>query len=404
MPQDPRIVVTADDLTGAADTGVQFTRAGIAARVWLRDGTVEAGASVFDTESRSLDPPSAASRVGALAGRLRAIGFDHFYQKVDSTLRGNLGAETAALLTALGRAFAVLAPAFPANGRTTLGGVQLVRGVPVHQTAIGRDPAHPMRFPSIAAALRSQSDLPVVEIGLDEVRRGPGRLAAALELAAGRPAIAVVDAERDDDLAAVAAALAALGPRCLPVGSAGLAAHMPAAWGLRSGASARPFAPPLLRRAERVLFVCGSLNPATAAQVEALARARGVEPLAASARGAGRRAAAALAAGTALLCSGAARDADPARIAARLGRRAGEAVASLRPDALVLTGGDTARAVLDALGGRGIALQAELLPGVPLGRIVGGELDGVTVVTKAGGFGGPDTLVEVQRYLQEATR
>ncbi|HEY3079318.1 MAG TPA: four-carbon acid sugar kinase family protein [Chloroflexota bacterium] len=405
MPQDPRIVVTADDLTGAADAGVQFTLAGIAARVWLRDGTVEAGASVFDTESRSLDPPSAAGRVGGLAGRLGAIGFDHFYQKVDSTLRGNLGAETAALLTALGRAFAVLAPAFPANGRTTLGGVQLVRGVPVHQTAIGRDPAHPMRFPTIAAALRSQSDLPVVEIGLDEVRRGPGRLAAALELAAGgRPVIAVVDAERDDDLAALAAALAVLGPRCLPVGSAGLAAHMPAAWGLLSGWSARPLAPSLLRRAERVLFVCGSLNPATGAQVEALARARGVEPLAASARGAGRRAAAALAAGTGLLCSGAARDADPARVAARLGRRAREAVASLRPDALVLTGGDTARAVLDALGGRGIALQAELLPGVPLGRIVGGELDGVTVVTKAGGFGGPDTLVEVQRYLQEATR
>src|SRR5437867_8466852 len=173
MPQDTRVVVTADDLTGAADTGVQCARAGLPARVWLRDGSVGPGASVFDTDSRSLAPLRAAGRVGALARRLRADGFEHLYKKVDSTLRGNVGAETAALLAALGREFAVLAPAFPANGRTTVGGVQRVGGVPVHQTAIGQDPAHPMRFPTIAAALRSQSGLPVVEIGLDLVRRGP---------------------------------------------------------------------------------------------------------------------------------------------------------------------------------------------------------------------------------------
>ncbi|HEV8634993.1 MAG TPA: nucleotide-binding domain containing protein [Chloroflexota bacterium] len=154
-----------------------------------------------------------------------------------------------------------------------------------------------------------------------------------------------------------------------------------------------------------MLFVCGSLNPATGGQIGALIRARGLEPIEASARRAGPRAADALAgAGLALLCSGGTPAADPARVAARLGRRAREAARAARPDALVLTGGDTARAVLAALGARGIALRAELLPGVPLGRIVGGELDGVTVVTKAGGFGQPDTLVEVQRYLQEATR
>jgi uncharacterized protein YgbK (DUF1537 family) len=94
----------------------------------------------------------------------------------------------------------------------------------------------------------------------------------------------------------------------------------------------------------------------------------------------------------------------PRRIAAALGEVAERLADAGLVTALVLTGGDTARAVLAALGARGIALRAELLPGVPLGRIIGGELDGVAVVTKAGGFGRPDTLVEVQRYLQEATR
>jgi uncharacterized protein YgbK (DUF1537 family) len=153
-----------------------------------------------------------------------------------------------------------------------------------------------------------------------------------------------------------------------------------------------------------VLFVCGSLNPATAAQVAALAAARRVEAVPASDPAAGRRAAAALASGFGLLGTDAAPDAEPRRVAVRLGRVAEAVVRAVRPDALVLTGGDTARAVLGALGGRGIALVSELLPGVPLGRIVGGELDGVTVVTKAGGFGRPDTLVDVQRYLQEASR
>src|SRR5438128_619063 len=154
-------------------------------------------------------------------------------KKVDSTMRGNVGAEVEALLRALGRRLAVLAPAFPANGRTTVEGVQLVDGVPAHLTAVGRDPAHPMRWPTIAAALAAQSALAVAPIPLATVRAGPAALQGALRaLADGGPAIAVADAESDDDLGAIAAAVAALGPDCLPVGSAGLAAQLPSAWSL----------------------------------------------------------------------------------------------------------------------------------------------------------------------------
>jgi uncharacterized protein YgbK (DUF1537 family) len=370
-----RLAIVADDLTGAADTGVQFARIGVPARVWLADGPIEEGATVFDTDSRSLAPADAAARVGALAERLR--GVEHVYKKVDSTVRGNVGAEVAAALGGLGRSLAVLAPAFPANRRTTVGGVQRVDGVPVHESAIARDPAHPVRHATIAAALRAQCELDVAEVPLGAVRGGARRLAELFgELAGDRVGrIAVVDAERDDDLAAIAAAIARVGERCLPVGSAGLAGRIAAAWGLSAGAAPLPERP----RAERILFVCGSLNPASRAQIAGV-RGPGVE----------------------VICSDAGA-ADAVTVAEWLGRAAVGAIDAGRPDALVLTGGDTARAVLGALGARGIALDAEVLPGVPLGRVLGGRLDGITVVTKAGGFGGPDTLVRVQRYLQEST-
>ena len=369
-----RLAILADDLTGAADTGVQFARFGLPARVWLADGPVEEGATVFDTDSRSLAPAEAAARVADLAGRLRDV--EHVYKKVDSTLRGNVGAEVEACLRGLGRGLAVLAPAFPANHRTTVRGVQRVDGVPVHQTALADDPAHPMRHRTIAAALRSQSEMDVVDAPLSLVREGAVPLAELLlELAVDRaPRTAVVDAETEADLATIAAAIAQMGSKTLPVGSAGLAAALSSAWGLAGDSVPRHLA-----GARRVLIVCGSLNPATRAQ------------------------AAALPDGSALIRSEATA-ADPVSIARGLAESTRRAIEHGRPDALVLTGGDTARAVLTALGARGIALDAELFPGIPRGRVIGGVLDGTIVVTKAGGFGAPDTLVRIQRHLQELDR
>jgi uncharacterized protein YgbK (DUF1537 family) len=69
------------------------------------------------------------------------------------------------------------------------------------------------------------------------------------------------------------------------------------------------------------------------------------------------------------------------------------------PGAVILAGGATARLVCQRLGAHGVRLHGELAPGIPVGCISGGVWDGVTVVTKAGGFGTPDTLVDVARAL-----
>jgi len=350
-------------------------------RVWL--GThhpASNGATVYDTDSRTLPAGQAATRVGTLGIALRRAGARLVYKKIDSTLRGNVGAESAALLVALGRRLAVVAPAFPSNGRTTRGGVQLVDGVPSHLGVAGRDPAHPMHHPTVAAALAAQSALPVRIARPGDALEGDG--------------FVVVDAETDAELATIAARVVEQGEAVLPVGSAGLAAQLAVAWAHGAGPRARP----TLSREERrpggtgVLVVCGSANPRSTAQVAALA----LDPSAVE-----MAAVRLVADDVALLTSAGWTGATSAEVAARLGAMASAIGERARPGGLVLTGGDTARAVLVALDAHGIELADEVLPGMPAGQIIGGRLDGVAVITKAGGFGPPDALMTAVRYLRE---
>jgi uncharacterized protein YgbK (DUF1537 family) len=130
------VAVIADDLTGAADSGVQFVKAGYRTAVAFWGAPVppeeDLDAVVIDTASRTMPAGFAARRVveaGRAVRRVRIV-----YKKIDSTLRGPVAAELAAALGATERERTVVAPAFPAAGRVTVGGMQMVDGVPVHET------------------------------------------------------------------------------------------------------------------------------------------------------------------------------------------------------------------------------------------------------------------------------
>src|SRR3954463_919522 len=122
------VAVIADDLTGAADTGIALALAGIPTFVAFGEQIPPADSRVvaFDTDSRALDAGAAAARAGGVASRARERGVRTIYKKIDSTLRGNVGAENAAIFRALtgqGQPAVVVAcPAFPAMGRTTRDG------------------------------------------------------------------------------------------------------------------------------------------------------------------------------------------------------------------------------------------------------------------------------------------
>ena len=397
--------VIADDLTGAADSGVQFVRAGYRTAVIFRAESVpdDVEAAVIDTDSRSLDPGEARERVLRAGETLR--GARIVYKKLDSTLRGPVAAELAAALEATGRVRAVVAPAFPAAGRSTRGGVQMVRGVPVHETELADDPQTPVvqgHIPSLLA-----------EAGLSRVRtlsvEDLGDGASVREVFEGGRWL-VADALSDAHLETLVQAV--LDPsEVLWAGSAGLASALGAAHpGPRAAAPSGEAASPV----SRALAVIGSTNEVAREQLRRLVAEPGVAEVALDTRtvavgDADEAVEEALAAAREALVGGmsvalysaAEREAREQGTAERIADALAEVVAGLSEaclfEALVMTGGDTAVRIARRLGARGILLEGELEPGVPIGTLLGPRP--YRVVTKAGGFGTPDTLGDAWRVL-----
>lgn len=389
------VAVIADDLTGSADTGVQFVRAGYRTAVVFRGRTApsdDLDALVFDTDSRTMPPRPAARRVteaGRVARESRIV-----YKKIDSTLRGPVAAELAAALGATGRERAVVAPAFPAAGRTTAGGVQLVHGVPVHETEMRNDPRTPVREGHVPSLLED----PTSSVGTLSVEdlEDPERVQRVLR----ENAWTVVDAGRDADLEALVRAVPDP-EHVLWAGSAGLAAALGAVYpgpGVADDVSRRA--------ARRVLVVIGSLSGVSREQLGRLTDEYGdvAVPVRLGRRGAVRRAVAA--ARRALSGGACAVVHSPGR--ASVGTRA-ETMKSLAAvaavlseqglfDGLVLTGGATAVGVSRRVRASGIRLGGEVEAGVPAGALIGPKP--YPVVTKAGAFGGPDTLVGAVEFLR----
>jgi uncharacterized protein YgbK (DUF1537 family) len=354
------LTIVADDLTGACDTGTLFAGRGpVPVTVWPRRA-VEAAVRVVDTESRALPPEEAAGRVAAVAGRARA---GRWFKKIDSTLRGPIGAEVEALLRATGIATAIVCPAFPAQGRVVLDRVLLVGGVPVADSPIGRDPQFTGSGSSVVEILRAQLDRALAWIPIDQLRAGPEPLAARLGRLAGTTIVA--DAETDADLDALVDAALAVSPAPLLVGAAGLARALASRLGL------------LAERAEvppggRWLIVAGSRHPATRRQLRE-ARAAGLTVLATAERAADGRPDA-------------------------LGRLVEQAVTALereRWDGVIVTGGETAAALWGALGAERIDLVGAPAPGLALGHLRVPGREPIALLTKAGGFGAPDLLVSL---------
>lgn len=362
----------ADDLTGACDAGVQFAQRGFRTLVWLSAENPPASADLLAlvTEGRSLAPGAARAAAAAACRRLLSVDRSILFQKIDSTFRGNPGFEVGAVMEAGRFALALLTPAFPALGRTVEQGWLRVAG--------SSESVH------VASRLRDQGLAHVIEITPEECSR------ALAECSSTTPAVAVADASTDDDLDRLARSWAALQPRPLAVGSAGLAraiarvvtgnpAKTPPAQSGTPDAAPGP-----------VLFVIGSTHQVTRAQVEHL-QTTGVTLIQPQAMRAART----------LVSQG--RHAlillDPTRTGPTELSVLPEVIQQSPIGGLVLCGGDTALAVCRTLKAQGIELEGEVRIGIPYGRLVGGPAAGLRVVTKAGGFGAREALAEAAKFL-----
>lgn len=296
-----------------------------------------------DSGTRSMSASEAVARVAAHTARLAAQ--DILDKTVDSTLRGHVRVELEACFRASGREKLVLAPAFPAAGRTTVGGIQFVDGVPVAETVYGRDPVHPARRSALA------------DLVPDSVSR-----------------VVMLDARTQAELDAKVAAQP--DPETiLWAGSPGMA-----------GALARRLASPpgpvvaMGAAGGEILVVVGTANPRSHGQAGAL---RGI-------------------AGVTVLRSPAEPHDDPAALLRRIADDAASRIENGAVRAVIATGGDTMEAIMQRLDIGEFEVLRELEPGFPLGRAVVRPCPPLLVAMKAGGFGDDGTLLRAVAQLRQS--
>ena len=390
----PRVLIVADDLTGAMDSAGPFAAAGVeswvvAVPMRCDPATLKSARVVaVNTDTRHLSAHLAAARVRDIVRYLGAGGFDIVVKKIDSTLRGNVVAETMALLDISGRREAVVAPAFPAQGRTVHGGVVHVDGLPLAQTAFAIDALSP---PPLAPL---QELFALAKPGL-RVQTLTAAHALHGVVDNGGADIWVADSEVDADLTGIVTRFAARANDVLMVGSAGLTRAL--ALVCFEGGPA-PTAPQ--RVTGTIVFAVGSRAMRSAEQVESLS----TEPETTVLRAPnGRLQSTKIPSAQNLVLKATADEAgheeDAERVAADMARHAIEIARSAKAEALVATGGDTAIAILAASDNPALQVLGDLMPGIPYARMrLGGT--SLWLVTKAGGFGGRDTFRDVARRLR----
>lgn len=424
-----RIIAIADDLSGAAETAAALTRLSAempqpagdesfnTAHIVLVPEDPEVaefehpGPScvVFDSDSRSADAHEASVRLETLLRRIyEGRRRDPLvFLKVDSLLRGHMSAELGVLLK---RGPVIFAPALPVLGRSTVGGVVHSAGTPLSESSLwsAERKAAPGTIADALAPLASGL------VGLETVRGDIRELDRVLSELANKHAIAVCDAETTEDLDIIAAA--ALRRKGIQlVGASALAAalyravdstrppsvrkigqnqgHQPDS-SLTIGASLRR--KPALKP---VLLVVGTASTQSRTQLQTLASS-GValftvtpaELLTGTADSTALRTA--LLAGPVAVSISATETANEAStlLTAALARFIAP-IAERLP--LVLTGGETARAVLNALSVHWLEPIAEIEHGAVLSRTDHGTM----VVTRPGTFGGPDSLRTILGYI-----
>ena len=230
-------VIIADDLTGANDTALQFFKKGNSAKIVIdynQDFHNDSNVDVWSisTESRNTDKQTALERIVEVSQKLKEnLYVEKFYKKIDSTLRGNTGVEIVAMLETTGCDVAIVAPAYIEEGRTTIGGYQLLNGVAIERTQCALDPKAPIYesyIPDILKKdLNSQLHELIGTIGLNVITKGAGPIALKInELVQSGKKIIVTDAMSNTDIEQIALAIDKSTFNILPCGSAGLANAM----------------------------------------------------------------------------------------------------------------------------------------------------------------------------------
>lgn len=264
----PQCVVIADDLTGANATGVLLKKMNYNAYTVMNAERLELSTLadcdciLYPTDSRGVDAQIAYNRVYNVCGLLKNDKVKVYSKRIDSTLRGNLGSETDAMLDVLGEDYvAVVAPCFPSSGRIVIGGYMLVNGLPLHKTDIAIDPKTPVKVSEAALLFQQQSKYPVASIQMKDMMNGKHALADIMKkyVSEGRR-ILVLDCVTQEDLDLIADAVITSGLKTVAVDPGVFTATI----------SRKLITPSDKKENSKILAVVGSVNPNTKLQMEEL--------------------------------------------------------------------------------------------------------------------------------------
>jgi D-threonate/D-erythronate kinase len=400
----PRLLIIADDLTGANDAGVQFAKRGIRSIVFAGPEAAEFpegyAAVVVNTESRHVTPSEAVARVRRVAEAGLRHGITHIFKKTDSTLRGNIGAELKALSEATGARTVPFVPAFPEMGRTTRGGIHYVDSVPIALTAFANDPLSPVRESEVLKVLKRTAELQVANATLANYSEQI------------RAECVVLDCASREELRAIATFFRDRGELRILSGSAAFAEELPNVLELPVAAFEK------VEARRPILFVNGSMNPRAFEQVAALKNEVHIvrlQPDDLFVRQSTSVLKSIPANADALICTLQSRDDFPAfeqrarelgvadshqAVAKAVGTLVQECVRKGGFNTLVIFGGDTLMGITKAMNWNAFIPQTEIEPGISVSKPSGRDL---VVISKAGGFGDRDAARRILAWVRESS-
>lgn len=386
MKTFPKIGLIADDFTGAMDSGAQFSNSPMDVHFRFTGESI-GDVEIVNTASREIDETSASTRVWNIS---RLLTGRQLFKKIDSTLRGHVAAEIEAVLSANHQYVkAVICSAAPRQGRTIRNGILYINDIPLEQTSFKDDPVYPARTSKVAELIAR----PVLQLFLGQIRGSQEKLSSVI-LESEHKLIAA-DAETEDDLLKLARAIHLT--NSLPCGAFGLAKAFLEVLDI-----------PYLHQSlfaphGRILLLAGSANQTTRDQLKRLKvhpeshilRLGSAPDLALLKRCLSR---VPFDKRIFILCA----DLDTTihspewlRFGRTVSKVALELLDTILPETVFVIGGETVTYFCELLGTDSIKILGEAAPGIPFGRIHGGRLDQHTLITKAGGFGQPDTLVNI---------
>jgi uncharacterized protein YgbK (DUF1537 family) len=412
-----------DDLTGANDTGVQFGKRKFRSIVITNKDDIQSSFKEFDvvvvdTESRSDDKETAYSKTYEIGKIAKALHIKYIYKKLDSTFRGNIGAEISGLMDALKFQHALIVPALPSNDRITKNGNVYVNGQLLAETEIADDPKTPVKESHIPTIISQQTDKSIKVIDEGDVSSGRQTIIEKVQRhIRNNIHMIVIDAIKNEDLDNIASAIAGIEKKVLLVGSSGLAEYLPKYFKFK-------------RERKSNIIIAGSVSEVTRKQIayakEKLAvslidvdveklfsgnhrqeKRRIIDMIKKSSR-----------TGEDIIIRSAASNATVAKsfklglehgwsrskvsdsISSFLGEIARDIIHEIKINGVMFTGGDTAIKAAQCLKISGTVVLDEILPGIPFGYFVDEQYKGITVVSKAGAFGNEDAIFQVLNFLK----